>query len=74
MSSSISDLHTAGGKVRSVPTANEEGTGTSVELRDSFRAGRKSGLEIMVNAKVGHSGSKEAALCPLPHSLCSSVT
>lgn len=73
MSSSISELHTAGGKVRSVPTANEEGTGT-VELRDSFRAGRKSDLEIMVNAKVGHSGGKEAALCPLLHSLCSSVT
>lgn len=73
MSSSISDLHTAGGKVSSVPSANEEGTGT-IELRDSFRAGRKGGLESVDNAKVGHSASKEATLCPLPHSLCSSVT
>lgn len=47
MSSSISDLHTAGGNECSVPT-DEEGTGT---VLDHFRAGRKSGLESRDSAQ-----------------------
>jgi hypothetical protein len=50
MGSSISDLYTAGGNVCSVPTADEEGAGTT-ELRDYFRAQRKSGLESRDNAQ-----------------------
>lgn len=69
MSSSISDLYTAGGNMCSVPTADEEGAGTT-ELEHKEKVVQRVGIM----PRVGHSANKVAELCRLLRSLCSSVT